>query len=79
MTLLKLGRNHTATISKLADETSVDSRLNSLGFQVGKKIRLLRTAPFHGPLLIEDVECGSKIMIGRDIASKIEVSGEKGR
>lgn len=77
MTLLKLEKGNMAVVSKLNGCKSVIARMSDLGFREGKIIRLLRTAPFHGPLLIEDVDCGAKIMISREIASNIEIHSEE--
>lgn len=49
----------------------MESRLTQLGFLPGNKIRVIRSAPFHGPLLI-DVE-GREIVLGRGIAQNILV------
>lgn len=49
----------------------MESRLTQLGFLPGNKIRVIRSAPFHGPLII-DVE-GREIVIGRGIARRILV------
>lgn len=77
MTLLKLENGHIAVVSKLNGGKSVVTRMHDLGFCEGKTIRLLRMAPFQGPLLVEDVDCGAKIMISREIASNIEVQSEE--
>ncbi len=49
----------------------MEARLAQLGFLPGNKIRIIRSAPFHGPLLI-DVE-GREIVLGRGIAHHILV------
>jgi len=46
-------------------------RLSQLGFLPGNKIRIIRSAPFHGPLLIA-VE-GREIVLGRGVAAHIIV------
>ena len=46
-------------------------RLSQLGFLPGNKIRIIRSAPFKGPLLLE-VE-GREIVLGRGIAAHILV------
>ena len=46
-------------------------RLSQLGFLPGNKIRIIRSAPFHGPLLIS-VE-GREIVLGRGVAAHIIV------
>lgn len=49
----------------------MEARLTQLGFLPGNKIRVIRSAPFRGPLLI-DVE-GREIVLGRGIAHHILV------
>lgn len=49
----------------------MEGRLTQLGFLPGNKIRVIRSAPFRGPLLI-DVE-GREIVLGRGIARHILV------
>lgn len=49
----------------------MEARLSQLGFLPGNKIRVIRSAPFKGPLLIE-VE-GREIVLGRGIANHILV------
>ena len=46
-------------------------RLAQLGFLPGNKVRIIRVAPFHGPLILE-VE-GREIVLGRRVASHIYV------
>jgi len=46
-------------------------RLAQLGFLPGNRIRIIRSAPFHGPLLLE-VE-GREIVLGRGVAGHIIV------
>jgi ferrous iron transport protein A len=49
----------------------LEARLSQLGFLPGNKIRVIRSAPFKGPLLIE-VE-GREIVLGRSVARNILV------
>ncbi len=46
-------------------------RLAQLGFLPGNRVRIIRSAPFRGPLLLE-VE-GREIVLGRGIAAHIIV------
>ena len=71
---------HTAGFHALRDipvaaagETAGDiqRRLAQLGFLPGNRIRIIRSAPFHGPLLLE-VE-GREIVLGRGVAAHIIV------
>lgn len=47
------------------------SRLNRFGLYPGDLVRILRHAPFNGPILLE--VRGMEIALGRGIASKILV------
>ena len=48
-------------------------RLNAMGFRIGKRVALIRTAPFSGPM---QVRIGSTdIIIRSDDAQHIELSG----
>ena len=49
----------------------IEARLTQMGFLPGNKIRVIRSAPFKGPLLIE-VE-GREIVLGRGVARYILV------
>ncbi len=46
-------------------------RLAQLGFLPGNRVRIIRVAPFRGPLIME-VE-GREIVLGRRVASHIIV------
>lgn len=48
-------------------------RLNSMGIHVGMRIKVVRRAPFGGPVLIEGVDSPVRVMIGYGMAQKIEV------
>jgi len=49
----------------------MQARLSQLGFLPGSRVRIVRTAPFHGPLLVE-VE-GREIVLGHGVARHILV------
>lgn len=73
MTLLEVKAGAVAEIRELHGGKAFAERLQGFGVYVGRKVRMVRAAPFHGPLLIEDVESGARIMIARGMAGKIEV------
>jgi len=52
------------------------SRMNAHGIYEGSEIKIIKNAPFRGPVMIENVKTGGRIMIGRGIARKIEVDLE---
>ena len=45
--------------------------MNEVGLHVGDSIRILRKAPFGGPLMV--VNHGTKVAVGRQLAEKIKV------
>jgi Fe2+ transport system protein FeoA len=47
--------------------------LSRLGIFQGDLIRVLESAPFRGPILIEHIPTGAKIAIGRGMARRIVV------
>jgi len=63
----------TAVINRISGGRGVLSRMAGLGLHEGKKIRVVQAAPFRGPLLIEDVLSGARMMIGRGVASHVEI------
>ncbi|HRR20901.1 MAG: ferrous iron transport protein A [Bacteriovoracaceae bacterium] len=77
MTLLELKEGDTAVISRISGGKGVLSRMAGLGLHEGKTIRVVQTAPFRGPLLIEDVLSGARTMIGRGVASHVEIRDDK--
>lgn len=58
-------------VSDLRGGHGMQARLTQLGFLPGNRVRIIRTAPFHGPLLIE-IE-GREIVLGRGVARHIIV------
>ncbi|HNR51270.1 MAG: FeoA domain protein [Deltaproteobacteria bacterium ADurb.BinA179] len=77
MTLLELKEGDTAVISRISGGKGVLSRMAGLGLHEGKTIRVVQAAPFRGPLLIEDVLSGARTMIGRGVASHVEIRDDK--
>jgi Fe2+ transport system protein FeoA len=47
--------------------------LRVLGITEGDELLVLRSAPFHGPVLVEVKRLGTKVALGRGMAQKIEV------
>lgn len=74
MNLLELKEGIVAVISRIGGGKGVATRMTGLGLYEGKKVRVIQAAPFRGPLLVEDVVSGARTMIGRGIASHVEIS-----
>ncbi len=71
MNLLQVNNGKWVRVANLAGGIEMERRLAQLGFLPGNKVRIIRSAPFHGPLLL-DVE-GREIVLGRGVAGKIMV------
>jgi len=51
-------------------------RIHALGLCEGKRLCLIARGPFSGPLLVEDVGSGARVMIARDLAGCIDIARE---
>jgi ferrous iron transport protein A len=76
-TLLELKPGETAVVTAITGGRTLRARISGFGIHEGKRIRLIKAAPFHGPLLVEDTASGARIMIGRGMAGSVEVSPEE--
>jgi len=73
MSLCDANSGNQVLIKKLSGGKGFVEKLNSMGIYEGMKVRIIRHAPFKGPILIEGIESPIKVMIGRGMAQKIEV------
>ena len=69
--LINIKSGEDAEIISILGGQMVNKRLSDLGLTPGTKIKVLRRAPFRGPIEIE--VRGSKLVLGRGLASKILV------
>ena len=69
--LLKVNNGNWVRVVAVRGGIGMERRLAQLGFLPGNKVRIIRTAPFHGPLLL-DVE-GREIVLGRGVARQVMV------
>ena len=69
--LLQVNNGNWVRVIKVAGGIGMERRLAQLGFLPGNKVRIIRSAPFHGPLLL-DVE-GREIVLGRGVANQVMV------
>ncbi|MBM4398111.1 MAG: ferrous iron transport protein A [Deltaproteobacteria bacterium] len=51
----------------------VRDNLAALGVHVGDRVRVMRSAPFHGPVLVKVPSSGIFVAVGRGMAEKVEV------
>ena len=69
--LTDLKPNQTAEIVSIMGGMMAAKRLADLGLTEGTKIKVIKKAPFSGPVKIEIR--GSRLVLGRGLASKILV------
>ncbi len=74
MHLLEVSIGRTVRVISFNGGIQLEAKLRQLGVQPGHCARLLRQAPFGGPVMIE-ID-GRSIAIGRGIAAKICVEEE---
>ncbi len=70
-TLTSLQVGQSATIHALHVEANFQFRLNGLGFRIGKSIKIMRSAPFNGPLHLK--LDNTEVMLRQQDAAKIEI------
>ena len=71
MNILEIENGRWVKVVDFRGGRGIDARLSQMGFLPGNKIRVIRSAPFRGPLLIE-VE-GREIVLGRGVARNVLV------
>ena len=71
LTLDQARAHSTLKITSISGGWGVRRNLNEVGLHVGDAIRILRKAPFGGPLMV--VNHGTKVAVGRQLAAKIKV------
>ena len=69
LTELEVGKK--AVIKEIRGGFGLKRRLESLNMRVGKTVKKISSAPFHGPVVVEIERC--KIAIGRGMANKVFV------
>lgn len=69
--LSNLEPNQKGEIISIVGGSMATKRLADLGLMPGTKIKVIRKAPFSGPIKIE--VRGSRLVLGRGLASKILV------
>ena len=74
MRLLDAPQNKWLNVSALDGGARMQARLSQHGLFIGDRLRVLRSAPLGGPLLVE--VNGREIALGRAVAEKIFVEVE---
>jgi len=75
-TLLDLAAGELAEV-RVLEAGPVAERLQALGIFAGSRLRLIKAAPFSGPLLVEDAASGARIMIARAMAAGVELRHDR--
>lgn len=75
MTLLDAEQGLWVRVIGFSGGENFQRRLAQLGFLPGSEARVVRIAPFHGPILIE--ADGREIVLGRGVANRILVEKTK--
>lgn len=73
LSLLNVNTKSQMRVIKISGGKEILKRLHDFGIYPGGLIKLIKKAPFGGPLLIEDLESKSKIVIDTKLASNIHV------
>ena len=78
-TLEKMKPGTTARIKSFVGEAPLLRRLRGYGLREGRTIKLVRFAPFNGPVLVEDLESEARLMIALEMASHVVIEGDDGK
>ena len=77
--LCQLAMGEEAVIVSIQGGHGFRNRILSMGLHPGDKIKVVRASPFRGPLLIENLDQGFCLALGRGMAAKVLVkSSEEG-
>lgn len=60
-------------ISQILGGRGIHLNLARLGIYVGDKVKVLESAPFGGPVLLEHLSSGARIAIGQGMARRMLV------
>jgi len=72
--LSRLGTGKTAVIKCLEGGYGLQRKVSCLGLRIGKKVTIMSSQPFRGPLVVKIDNM--KIAIGRGMANKVIVEVE---
>ena len=71
MNLYQAGDHAHLRILLISGGWDVRRSFNQMGIQPGDRVRVLRRAPFGGPLMIDNR--GTQVAVGKQLAEKIRV------
>ncbi|MBF0206581.1 MAG: ferrous iron transport protein A [Oligoflexia bacterium] len=73
ISLLYIKRGVAARITHFSGGKATIVRLHDFGLYRGRIVRLIKIAPFGGPLLVEDIEGQARLMISQKLAAQVFV------
>jgi len=73
MTLDDVHPGKIVKISQILGGRGVHLNLARLGVYKGDKLKVLGSAPFGGPILLEHLSSGARIALGREVSKKITI------
>lgn len=73
MKLTEIKRGKLFEITSFIGNREMVAKMNAIGLYTNQIIKLLRTGPFGGPLLIEETTSGGRLMIADKFARSVEV------
>ncbi len=74
MTLAQAEKGATVRVVRRGTGRGLHAHLDGLGIHVGDELRVLASAPFHGPVLVEVVRTGVRVALGHGMAERVEVA-----
>jgi len=72
MNLIDVENGECVVIVDIQGGKGVNAKLRQLSLRPGDKVRVLKKAPFRGPVLVEDQ--GRSVALGRGVAAMVEVA-----
>ncbi len=74
MTLVETEKGAKVRVVRRGIGRGIQAHLDGIGVHVGDELRVLGSAPFHGPVLVEVVRTGVRVALGHGMAEKLEVT-----
>jgi len=69
--LYEVRRNSFLKVIVISGDYGIRRYFNQLGIHSGDRLRVLRRAPFGGPLVVDN--CGVQVAISKQLAQKVHV------
>lgn len=73
MTLVEAEKGAKVRVVRRGIGRGIQAHLDGIGIHVGDELRVLGSAPFHGPVLVEVVRTGVRVALGHGMAERLDV------